>query len=249
MLTKETKEIQQQVASYCRSGENSEIKGITPNRLHHYHRLIHSILKDALESAYPIAFHFLDSATWNELVKAFIEKHNCQHPQLFLMPGEFIEFIEKEEIDTEKEYPFLLDLLRFEWLEVIVHTQKDEIIPNLAPAANLLENRLFFTPYLSLLQTDYPVHKLNEIDIAQFPGSYFYLVYREENGTVQYLELNSFSFSLLQETRNQSISVNQLLKPLFEEADFETQQVLKEQTYTFLQNLLDLGLILGEIPG
>ena len=118
MLQPETFRYQSSLASYCRGGHSREIKGINQNNVKQYRRLVYNVVDDMLQSAFPITYDFVDEDEWNYLVNDFFSSHSCQSPQAWYMPKEFYGYLEKAENPIAKKYPFLLELLWFEWLEV-----------------------------------------------------------------------------------------------------------------------------------
>ena len=52
MLKQETKNIQEKLGEYCRTGEYVEIPGSNGSRLHHYRRLVYNAVGGALETAF-----------------------------------------------------------------------------------------------------------------------------------------------------------------------------------------------------
>lgn len=245
MLTKETQEIQSALADYCKSGELQEIQGAKTDRLHNYRRLIYNIIDDAVESAYPIAKSFINEVHWKIMIDAFISEHKCQHPQIMKMPGEFIDFVEKKEYAKEYNLPFLSDLLNFEWAEVIVHTMKDEKIPAYVEQGDYVNKSLIFSPYLELLQLEYPIHELRKKDLESSKGEYYILVYRQEIGTVQYLELNQLTHYIVSEMKENKLSLKDTLNPLVENLDSETRNNFIKNAEQFLIHLHSLEVVKG----
>ena len=47
-------EIQKPLGEYCRTGVELKIPGVTPGRVHHYRRLVYNVVRDTLDTAYPI---------------------------------------------------------------------------------------------------------------------------------------------------------------------------------------------------
>lgn len=245
MLTKDTEEIQHSLADYCKSGELKEIQGAKTDRLHNYRRLIYNIIDDAIESAYPIAKSFINESHWREMIDAFILEHKCQHPQIMRMPGEFIDFVESKEYAEKFNLPFLSDLLQFEWVEVIVHTMKDVAIPAFNLKGDYSASQLVFSPYFELLQLEYPIHQLRKTDLDSAKGNYFMLVYRQENGTVQYLELNQLTYFIVAQMTEENCSLIAAIEPFVKDLDEETKTNFTLNAQQFLINLQELDIVKG----
>jgi len=245
MLKNETKIIQHQLADYCKSNHNEEILGVKKDRLHHYKRLIYNIIDDAIESAYPITRSILTNEQWKEMIDAFVKEHQCHHPQLFRMPGELIEFVQLKKIDEKFNLPHLIDALLFEWAEVEIHSMQDEELPSVNSTGDFLNSTIIFSPYCQLLNLAYPIHKLNSINIIEAKGEYFILVYREENGTVQYLELTALTYFLISNLSEEHISLNELLAPLLEEKNDVEKTEWYSQALAFINEMQSIGVVRG----
>jgi hypothetical protein len=77
-LLPETHTVQSQLAKYCRDGVAVQLEGALSDRLPQYRRLVYNIIQDNIESAYPIAFKYLPTEVWEELVYDFFSIHECQ---------------------------------------------------------------------------------------------------------------------------------------------------------------------------
>lgn len=243
MLKKETTQIQHELADHCLGKETQNIPGVVEKRLVHYKRLIYNIIEDAIESAYPITRSILSDDQWGELIETFITKHHCQHPQLFRMPEELIDFVVEQGFQLKFNMPFLVDILQFEWAEVEIHTMRDEVITKKAVSSDLLNTPVQFSPYCQLLTLEYPVHKLKILELNQHKGEYYYLVYREESGTVQYLELTALTHYLIQQLSIGRTTLKSALDIVVSEE--ENQNQLYEQGISFLKNLRSLNVLLS----
>jgi uncharacterized protein len=245
MLKNDTKQIQSKLANYALLNTNETIEGIIPDRLHHYRRLIYNIIDDALESAYPITRNTLSDEQWKILITDFVKNNKCQHPQLFKMPFELISFVEKGNYVEKFNIPFLLDLLHFEWIEIEVHTMKDVPVKPFSQEGDYIKEHLIFNPYLKIISLNYPIHKLKDTDISTLKGQYFVLVYREENGTVQYTELNSFSYFIITEMMDKNTSLDEAIFLMLEGEKASVKKTVLFEASKFILFLKELGVIKG----
>lgn len=245
MLNNKTKIIQHQLADYCKSKTDVQIPGTKQNRLHHYKRLIYNIIDDAIESAYPIARSILSDEQWKKMIDAFVAEHNCKHPQLFRMPEEIIEFAIEKNYANSFKIPHLIDVLQFEWAEVEIHSMKDEEIPKINPVNDLLNSTLQFSPYCQLLALEYPVHQLKKIDVVTAKGEYFMLVYREESGTVQYLELTALTHYLLAQLSSGEITLKSTLDSLLEAQNNPNHSEWYAKGISFLNEMQSINVLLS----
>ena len=126
MLTPDTIEIQNKLASYCRTGEEVEIPGVSQNRLRHYRRLVKNVIHNTMKQAFPITHKLLERAEWEEMVDRFFIEHDAQTPKVWELPKEFYEYVKRSGYAKKYDRPYLDDLLYLEWIEIEVHSMPDK---------------------------------------------------------------------------------------------------------------------------
>jgi hypothetical protein len=144
--------------------------------------------------------------------------------------------------------PFLNDLLKFEWEEMVVYNMEDISPKPYQIIGDTLNDLLIVNPEHKLLQLKYPVHLYNPVTAEEKPGNYFVLLYREyETGRVQFIDISVW-FALVIE---QLIIGNVTLKILLNEApklfgDIDVQELTKT-TLAFITDLMDKKFVLGYV--
>lgn len=247
-LLPETHNIQSKLAVYCRNGIQPVMDGITPNRLHHYHRLVTSIIEDNLSSSFPIAYENVTTEHWNEMVTDFFSEHACQSYQVWKLAGEFYEYVLDNKYAEKLQLPYLNDLLKFEWVEMEVYNREDIPYPTYNKEGNLLVEKIIINPEFELLALGYPIHLEKVITAQHKPGNYFVVLYREKDtGKVQFVDLSVWFAFVIEQLAISPITMNELLlmaKQLFANADMV---VLKETTIKFIEEMYHKKLIIGTI--
>jgi hypothetical protein len=245
-LLQETKEIQSKMALYCRTGNEVALPGVTPNRFHHYRRLIMNIVEEHLESSFPIAFEYVNTDVWTEMLHDFFSKHHCQSYQVWQIAGEFYNYAMEAKFAEKYNIPFLNNLLKFEWEEVAVYNMADITTPLYVENGNLLEDILIINPEHKLLQLNYPVHTHKPFDTIDKEGTYFVLLYRErETGKVQFVDL-SIWFALVIDVLNKGeIALNDLLNEAPNYFGEIKMNDLTESTIDFINDLKKKEFVLG----
>lgn len=245
-LLQETKNIQSQMALFCRTGRSVELPGLTPDRFHHYRRLIYNIVQENLESSFPIAFEYIAVEKWNSMVHHFFSEHNCQSYQVWQLAGEFYDFALSENFAVNYQIDYLNDLLKFEWEEMVVYNMEDVAADDYTESGDLLNDRLVLNPEYKLLQLQYPVHVLNPVMAAEQKGNYFVLVYREQStGKVQFMDLSVWYALVIEQLAAQAVSVSDLIAEapvLFGPINLNT---LRETTLHFIETLRAKHFVLG----
>lgn len=198
MLKDKTYQLQSGMAGYCRDGQPVQLPVDSDMRLSQYRRLVFNVIKGTLDQAYPIAAKHLGKETWHQLVHDFFTDHPCRDPQVWKMPRELIEYVEDTHYDERLKKPHLLDLLTMEWLEIEVHSMPDLEVPEHVEIGDIMHEPLVFNPHHRLQHFKFPVHKIHQWAPDEHPGSYFLLVFREEDsGRVQFIHLQPFFAALI----------------------------------------------------
>ncbi|TDW99605.1 HvfC/BufC N-terminal domain-containing protein [Dinghuibacter silviterrae] len=236
---------QQALARYCRSDEAAGVPGALPDRLEQYRRLARNVIADGLESAYPLTVAALDPFDWETLVYRFFAEHDCQEAQVWRMPMEFMEFVQGiaeapgRPAGLLDKYPFLLELLFFEWTEIELYMMEDLPVPAYGPVRNWTQDTLVFHPEHRLLLFSYPVH-LGKPDAE--PGQYAVLAFRDpETGEVQFIDL-SLTFAWLLDGL---ITTGCSLAAFLEQHPEAPAALLLAEAPAFFQHLSGLRFIRG----
>ena len=177
MLKDKTYQLQSAMSDYVRNGEKVDLPVDSDMRLGQYRRLVFNVVKGTLEQAYPIAARHLGQEVWADLIHKFFANHACQHPQVWRMPKELMDFVADQNYPEKLDLPHLPDLLRLEWLEIEVHSMPDLEIKPFGQIGDLMNTALYFNPHFRLEKFNYPVHKIHEINPAENPGEYFILIF------------------------------------------------------------------------
>lgn len=190
-LLDSTRVSQQSLANYCRTGEYTPIAGVREQHVQHYRRLVYNVIDDTLRSAYPLTFQLLNATEWNGLVQEFFREHACSSPQVWYMPKEFYEYFTQHQPEWWEKYPFIMELMLFEWLEVEVYMMEDRAA-SLSFTGDLLKQPLALNPEHHLQYFTWPVHLKNAAQInPSDKGHYFLALHRHPNsGDVLFTSLS-----------------------------------------------------------
>lgn len=247
-LHKDTERIQNLLGDYCRTGVERDIPGITPGRVHHYRRLVYNVVRDTMDTAFPITLVALGEERWDVLVQDFFSSEQPQTPQIWKLPLEFYRYHSNQETGTRIQKPFLDDLLYFEWIEIEIHTMPDKPFPEYSQTGNIFLDRLVFNPEYEIVRLEYPVHMYSAEKTLELKGNYFVLVFRSpETGNVQFLNLSGLNTYILTRLADEPIPLNDLKGDIAQMAGIESEKYLDEALSIFIGDLIDKKLILGYI--
>ncbi len=245
-LNQYTEAQQNNFASFCKTNIPQPIDGLTENRIHHYRRLIRGVIDDSLRSAYPITENLLEANEWKHLVDDFVAKHKSQSPQIWQMPYEFYEFIDENRFEVKIKYPYLMDLLLFEWKEIELYMMEDknDDIKDLSLSI-YNHSRIVINREYEILHLSFPVHlkSPNSISMAD-KGIYYVLMFRA-NDKVQFFDLSPFFVWLIYEIEKNNFTVEQLIKKSEEANKNISCKMIKENLLKFIYTMHSKGFILG----
>ena len=245
-LHKETIAIQEQLGEYCRTGEERELPGITPGRIHHYRRLISNVVNDTLHTAFPITVAALEESQWEELVQDFFTAGIPQTPQVWKLPFEFYQYHVSRETGKRMDLPFLDDLLYFEWMEIEIHTMPDRPYPDFISEGDLFQATLAFNPEYEIIGLDYPIHTHSVSEALHLKGDHFALLYRlPESGHVQFLALSALNVYIITRLQEENVPLNEIKNEFARVAGIESGKYLDDALAKYLGDLLERKMILG----
>lgn len=234
MLKTETYQIQSSLAKYCRTGNLTIIEGANERRLPEYRRLVYNVVKGFLDQAFPIAQQHLSEQQWEKLCEDFFDAHKCQPAEAWRIPEELVNYISKNKHPFVSEFPFLRELLHFEWLEIEIYNLIDQ------PAVKLEEGMLL-NPHFIIEQFTYPVHQPLHKEIN--PKQYFLLVFRHPiDLNARFMELAPLSAFLL-ETLLSNGSVSATINEMASALKMDVTPELQQQAQLFLNQLQEKGMI------
>lgn len=246
LLHNDTYQQQSNFASYCRTGIYTPIKGVRKERLAHYPQLVYNVIDDTLRSAYPLTVDLLTEEEWDTTVRSFFATHKCSTYSVWKMPYEFYQFVLTLDNSLTEKYPFLEELLLFEWTEIEIHMMEDEVYPEVESKGEMVMDTLGLNPEYTILQLHYPVHLKNPNEItAADKSEYFVLLFREqESGNVQFLDLSFYFVWLIRKIEQEQKSLLDLTEEASELFGVN-QNVLVENSLPFLTELQNKKFIIG----
>ena len=249
-LNNYTEKLQHRLAEYCRTGSPNFLPGTNGKGMKHYRRLSFNIFNNTLEQAYPITYEYLDESEWTELVDGFFSGHDCQTPLLWQMPYEFYTYVEENDLKQKEKYPFLPELLYFEWLEIEVHTMEDiDIQAEYIPDKHFEDTIPLVNPEHRLVQLNYPLHLKPIKEAIQHPGQYFVLIFRDpDEGNVHFINLSVVFVFALEQLSQQDLTINELTEMISEQFGVEDTGEIKKHLEGFFEHLFDQQAVLGYKP-
>lgn len=241
-----TNTLQKELANYCRAEQPQPIKGLNPQRLQHYRRLIRNIIHENVSKAYPLAKELL-SEEWSSLIDLFFENYACTEPQVWRMPKDFFLFVQQmeEENSLKSNHPYLTELLYFEWIELELYMMEDQTPLPHSEEGDWENSSIVLNPEARLLKFNYPVHTTTPGQLKNTTkGQFFCLIYREpKEYKVKFMDLSPLPAFIIEQLMAE-VKLVDVFHFLEREQHIRKDQLLSH-TLPLLHHLRKDGFILG----
>jgi hypothetical protein len=244
-LNKETVNIQDSLALFCRNGIEPIIPLSRPENLHHYRRLVFNVVLNTMTHAFPIAHKAFGNKKFTDLVHDFFLNHDSQTPQVWKLPFEFYEYVVANKHQEKFAMPFLNDLLLFEWIEIGVHTMPNIIPSNFQNEGNMFTDILIVNQEYKILKLNYPVHLYAPNKAKDLVGNYYLIALRNpENFNVKFLNLSILHVYFIEQLSIEEQTINEIINKASEIFNLEKNLLITNIT-PFLNDMFLQKLILG----
>jgi len=237
------------LAAHLRDPENSPAPGgVEDRRMAIYRRLFHNNLVNLLGSTFPVVRGLYGDQGWRDLVRTFMIAHKAHTPYFPQVPGEFLDFLQANPPAQLEDWPFLLELAHYEWIELAVSIQEDADTSNIDSNGDLLTGIPQISPYAKVLEYRFPVHRISPDFLpTQAPDSPTCLVvHRLPNDSIGFLEVSPITAELLRRLHaNSALSGQQLLLQLAKAAGFADPETFVDHGLTAMTEMRAHHIIIG----
>lgn len=213
---------QQQFCNWIRFPETELPKTFSAQRMQIYRDLLFNNVCSFIDLVYPIAGAMLPKLQWQKLLAEFFRNEKCQSPFYNDISLQFREYLIDCNHPSLQEYPWLVELLQFEWLELYLDTVEIE------KTTVTQQSEWQLTTQVWVLVYQYPVYEwLSTMTISQvesMPSAI--MVWRNDQHNICVERLSPL-FAMLIEQINQKelleIDIRHLISSTF--LDFSSVQV------------------------
>lgn len=222
--------------------------GVSVQRMQVYNELLYNNLESFLLACFPVLHQLLGKRKWAKLVRDFIVEHRCHTPFFRQIPDEFVQYVQSERGFRENDPPFLLELVHYEWIELVLSvSNKESALALIDPEGDLAQGDVALNPILAMLQYQYPVQRIGPKFKPQSPPPQptYLLVFRDTSFSVEFIEMNPVSARLVDLLQNNKLSGEKALQQIAEELQHPEPQVVLQGGLDILRELRAAGAILG----
>ena len=235
---------QAEFSAYIRDPDTKPCpEDVKPERMKMYRELFFNNVENFLSSNFPVLRKILNQQQWQQLAQDFFQNHHSSTPYFSEIPEEFILYLQNERQPKENDYPFMLELAHYEWVEMALSIAQEDNPATSPQQISEFNQSISLSPLVWVLAYQYPVHKISPDYLPlQAPEQPSYLaVYRNSEDQVNFIELAPMSFYLLQTLQDQQpISIATCLSEILPDNPPES---LKNSAIEALQQFINKQII------
>ncbi len=207
-----------------------------------YRELVYQGMADVLTSICPVAHAILSESEWRQIFWEFLQNSPPRSAILRQLPAEVSRFLREHDYGLKSRYPFLAELMEYEYLEVQVRfapESQNVIVPGL----------LQLNPAHVLRHYTWPVHYISEenCDPEILPrGDYFLLLWRDpQTLEVRFMEVSSLVAGLLEILSSGATEGREVLEQLAQTLEVESGEEFLNEGFALLENFHQKGILLS----
>jgi len=175
-------------------------EGIEDRRMRIYRRLFIGNVRSLLGGNFPVAAKILGEHEFAQPVRRFYSEHASHTPYFPEIAREMLRFIEENPDYWCERWPFLYELMHYEWVELALGISAEEIDAVSCDAeGDLLEQIPLVSPLAWRLAYHFPVEQLSVDYTPEEPPAEptFLVVWRDRADKVRFLRLNPLAAQLI----------------------------------------------------
>lgn len=218
---------------------------VKPERMAMYRELMFNNIEGFLAGNFPVIRKLLDDSQWLELTQDFFSNHHCKTPYFSEIAEEFLEYLENERADPS-DFPFLLELAHYEWVEMALSIAKEDLTFLQQPLDDLLHCAIKLSPLAWPLVYQFPVQRISPEFLPQTPQDQatFLVAYRDQDDNVKFIEINPMTYRLLEIIQERGgIITEDGLKQVAQESQHPNPEVIMAGGLQILKDLAEKSVI------
>jgi len=243
--------IQYAFAAWIRDPENAPLPdGCDKRRMSVYRRLFFNNLRNLLGGMFPVIRKILSDDEWAVLIRRFLREYRARTPYFLRLPGEFLAFLQEHYDLEDSDYPFLVELAHYEYMEIDLSISEARDDPaGIDAEGDLLTGAPVQSALCRLLAYSYPVHRISPSNLPATPATtpVFLAIYRNAEDEVCFMELNPVSAALLEAiaSNESGRSGEEILRALAPRIGYADVDGLVRHGAAALQDLRREGILIG----
>ncbi len=238
-------------AAHIRDPENVAAPAeIEDRRMGVYRELFFNNLRSLLSNMFPVLKKLYSPQDWAAIIRQFMIVHRATTPYFLQLPKEFLAFLQDEYEAQESDFPFLLELAHYEYIELALSiSEASNNMDGVDPDGDLRANVPVKSELAWAFAYQYPVHRIDADFQPDQPGDTptYLAVYRGSNDKVGFLELNPMTAGLLDaiDNNDQELNGESLLRKLAEQTNYPDVEAFLTHGTAALDEMRQLEILTG----
>lgn len=243
-------EYQKEFVNYLRDPENQQRPSYAAKeRIKVYEELLFNNVNGFVETAFPVLQSIIPTDDWKPLVRRFFIEHHCASPFFIEISKQFVDFLAASEQPLLSQFPYLIMLAHYEWLELSVSV-RDET--NGDPLQEMLDTKSLLTLANTAEPASYqfPVHKISaenahdEASVTPMTQPVYLVIYRKHGvSEVNFLEVNAVTALACSYLQNRKVRFEELLEYLHQHLPQFALEQLQQHLEEMLHYLSSLNIV------
>ena len=238
-------------AAHIRDPDNvAPPDGIEDRRMAIYRKLFFNNLLNLLATMFPVMRKIHSEEQWQGLIRQFMQHHKAETPYFLQLPEELLSFLQNEYEPTPEDYPFLIELAHYEYVELALSVSTAENdMTCVNPDGDLLAGVPVKSALTWAFAYQYPVHRISPDFLPAEPAEQpvYLALYRGDSDKVRFLELNAVTAGLLDAIENNPVngSGESLIRELAGKISYPDVDAFIKHGSDALDEMRKLGIIIG----
>ena len=224
--------------------------GIEDRRMAIYRELFFNNLKSLLSNMFPVLKKLHSDQHWRRLVRKFMQQHQAHTPYFLQLPAEFLDFLQNEYELEPDDFPFLVELAHYEYIELALSVSEEtNDMEGVDAEGDLLAGIPVKSALAWAFAYQYPVHRISSDFLPDAPAEQpvYLAVYRGSDDKVGFLELNAVTAGLLNaiEENEAGLTGEELLRKLAADIGYSDVDAFVEHGASALGEMRSLEILIG----
>lgn len=248
--TNDFRQVQFEFAKHIRNpAKYPKPTDVEARRMKIYSELFYNNVESFMATAYPVLCEISGDEKWHRMIRDYFEKHHSATPLFPEMPREFLKYLENEREAEQDDFPFMLELAHYEWVELALSvTDAENDYNNIDPEGDLLEGIPVLSNTAWPLSYNFAVHKIGPDYLPEQPETQptYIIVYRDNEDDVMFLEINPVTAQLMQYINEDTkMTGRQMLGAIAEQLNHPDPEVVIQGGLQILNDLKQRNVIIG----
>jgi uncharacterized protein len=231
---------------------NPAPEAIEDRRMGVYRDLFFNNLSSLLSSTFPVLKKIHTEDRWRLLIRNFMIHHQAETPYFLEVPQEFLKFLQNGYPGSADDFPFLLELAHYEWVELELSVSESENDwRRIDASGDLLDGVPVKSKLAYVLEYQFPVQNISMTFLPVEPGAQatYLSVFRKADDELGFMELNPVTARLLQliDENTDERSGRELLLALAGETGYPEPDKLIAHGLDAMQQMQQSEIILGTL--